>query len=92
MRATDFPLTGAHVAAQCASCHGDNIFAGKSVDCYSCHRPDYDGTTAPPHAAAGFATACATCHNTTRYTDADYDHGATDFPLTGARGETRCPP
>ena len=33
---TRFPLTGAHTSLQCSNCHGDNIFAGRSVECFSC--------------------------------------------------------
>ena len=88
---TSFPLTGAHIAAQCASCHGDGIYNGKSTDCASCHRTDYDGTTDPNHAAAGFPQTCATCHNTTRWEDATFNHDTqTSFPLTGAHIAAQC--
>jgi hypothetical protein len=78
---TTFPLTGAHRAVACASCHGDGVYRGKSADCVSCHRSDYDGTSNPAHAGAGFGTQCATCHNTTRWEDATFDHDGTFFPI-----------
>jgi hypothetical protein len=87
---TRFPLTGAHRRVPCASCHGDGVYQGKSTDCYSCHKADYDGTTDPAHAAAGFPTACATCHNTTSWGDASFDHSRTAFPLTGAHASVAC--
>lgn len=32
-------------------------------DCYSCHEPEYVGTTSPPHGGL-FETSCADCHTT----------------------------
>jgi predicted CXXCH cytochrome family protein len=87
---TRFPLTGAHRRVPCASCHGDGVYRGKNPDCYACHRPDYEGTTDPGHVAARFPTACASCHNTTRWQGATFDHSATAFPLTGAHTRVAC--
>jgi hypothetical protein len=69
-----FPLTGAHAALACQSCHGDGVYVGKSADCVACHRGDYDGTTNPNHAAAGFPLACASCHGTATWSGATFDH------------------
>jgi hypothetical protein len=80
---TDFPLTGAHRNQPCDACHADGVYNGKSTDCYSCHKPAYDGTTNPNHRAAGFPTDCKQCHTTTNW-DSNFDHNTTDFPLTGA--------
>jgi hypothetical protein len=79
--ATAFPLTGAHVATACNACHGDGVYAGKSTACVSCHRADYDGTTQPAHAAAGFPTECASCHGTTAWAGATFDHDGPWFPI-----------
>jgi DnaJ-class molecular chaperone len=87
---TQFPLTGGHVAVSCASCHGDGVYHGKSTACVSCHQPDYDRTTTPPHGAAAFATACATCHTTATWQGATFNHGATQFPLVGAHLSASC--
>jgi len=76
---TSFPLTGAHTRVACANCHVNNQYAGTPKDCYSCHRPDYQGTTNPNHVAAGFPTTCTTCHNTTAWTGATFSH--TWFPI-----------
>jgi Zn finger protein HypA/HybF involved in hydrogenase expression len=78
---TQFPLTGAHASAACQSCHGDNVYAGKSTACASCHLTDFNGTTNPNHASAGFSTACATCHTTVTWTGATFDHDAAFFPI-----------
>ncbi|HEY6852885.1 MAG TPA: hypothetical protein VI139_01460, partial [Gemmatimonadales bacterium] len=77
--ASGFPLTGAHRAAACAQCHGDGVYAGKSTACASCHQADYDATTDPIHSAAGFATTCQTCHTTSGWTGAAFNH--TWFPV-----------
>jgi len=87
---TQFPLTGAHQAVSCASCHADGVYRGKPTACLSCHQQDYSGTTNPPHAAAGFSTTCTTCHTTTRWTGATFNHSTTQFPLTGAHVATSC--
>ncbi len=84
-----FPLTGAHAAATCASCHATG-YAGTPTDCYGCHRPDYEGTTDPGHVAAGFSTDCRACHNDVSWDDADFDHASSGFPLTGAHTTTTC--
>ena len=81
--ATKFPLTGAHVNAVCTSCHINNVFAGTPTDCYSCHKKEYDTTNNPNHAASSFPTACASCHTTTTWSGATFNH--TQFPIyTGA--------
>jgi hypothetical protein len=85
---TSFPLTGAHAAVACASCHKNNVYAGLPTDCYSCHAADFAGAASPPH--AGFPTTCATCHTTTAWSPASFDHSATAFPLTGAHTSTPC--
>jgi hypothetical protein len=74
---TDFPLTGAHQATSCAGCHGDGVFNGKATDCVSCHRPRYDATTSPAHAAAGYSTTCAPCLHTTAWLGAVFNHATT---------------
>jgi DnaJ-class molecular chaperone len=88
---TPFPLTGAHLAVACANCHGDGVYVGKSTACYSCHQADYTAsTTQPPHAASGFPTTCQTCHNTTTFAGATFNHANTLFPLTGAHLSVAC--
>ena len=85
-----FPLTGAHATVACALCHVNNNFTTVPTDCYSCHTKDYNGTTNPNHAAAGFPTTCATCHNTTSWANAVFNHNNTPFPLTGAHTTVPC--
>jgi hypothetical protein len=77
---TPFPLTGKHAdpTVLCSQCHVGGRFPGTPTDCYSCHTPEYKGTTNPNHAAAGFPTTCQTCHNTTNWLNANFNH--TWFP------------
>lgn len=87
---TGFALTGAHRLAACVSCHVNNRYAGTPAACASCHMTEYNGAT-PNHAATGFsASACATCHNTTQWAGAVFDHNRTQFPLTGAHVGASC--
>ncbi len=87
---TSFPLTGAHRGATCNSCHSDGVYNGKPTDCYSCHQGDYSGAS-PQHTAGSFPPAqCATCHNTTSWDGANFNHSNTAFPLTGAHTTTAC--
>jgi hypothetical protein len=83
LKFTGFALTGMHATLECTACHIGGKFAGTPVDCYSCHTKDYNGTNNPPHAQAGFApTLCSTCHNTTSWLNATFNHNtATKFPL-----------
>ncbi|MBI2408954.1 MAG: hypothetical protein HYV19_11685 [Gemmatimonadetes bacterium] len=88
--ATQFPLTGAHRASPCARCHGDNVYKGKNTACVSCHQPQYVASVRPPHATLAFPTVCATCHTTTAWTGATFDHAVTRFALTGAHRAVSC--
>jgi hypothetical protein len=78
---TRFPLDGAHRAATCEGCHGDRVYRGKATACVGCHQADYDATTNPAHRAAGFPTDCASCHRTTGWPGAAFDHDARLFPI-----------
>ena len=85
-----FPLTGAHRAAPCGSCHQSNTFKGLPTECVACHQADYQRTTNPNHVAVNFPMTCQTCHNTTAWQGAAFDHSGTRFPLTGAHVATPC--
>ena len=87
---TQFPLTGAHLATPCQSCHADGVYRGKSTDCYSCHRASYDATRQPPHGSSGIGTLCTSCHTTSAWAGGTYDHSVTRFPLTGAHRAASC--
>jgi hypothetical protein len=78
---TAFALTGAHRATECTLCHVGGVYAGTTSDCHACHSADYDATTSPAHATAGFGVDCASCHGTATWTGATFDHDSRWFPI-----------
>jgi hypothetical protein len=88
--ASAFPLTGAHAAVACTECHKANQFKGTPTQCVQCHQGDYNATTDPAHASAGFSTACVACHTTMAWHPAAFDHNTSAFPLTGAHAAVAC--
>ena len=86
-----FALVGVHAQQSCAACHQNNIYRGTSRDCVGCHRAQYDRTTAPSHAAAGFLTTCENCHRPTdaSFQGAGFNH-STVFALVGRHAQTAC--
>ncbi|NNF58114.1 MAG: hypothetical protein HKN04_07710 [Rhodothermaceae bacterium] len=80
-QATGFPLQGAHLPLDCASCHTGPDFeliwtpAGPN-DCYTCHTDDYEGE----HAGSGFPTTCLDCHTIATWDGATFNHNAY-FPI-----------
>ena len=87
---TRFPLTGMHTGVQCAACHPGGRCAGTPSACNACHQDDYARTTNPNHQAGRFSTQCQDCHSTGAWRPANFDHGRTRFPLTGAHQRTQC--
>jgi Cytochrome c7 and related cytochrome c/Cytochrome c3 len=81
---TDFPLRGAHEDVVCSSCHVDEVWDGLPKTCVSCHSAD------DVH-KGGRGTNCATCHNSTKWSDAVFDHlKETGFALAGRHEELVC--
>jgi hypothetical protein len=81
-----FPLTGAHAAVDCDSCHknaANSKFQIMSTMCYSCHEADFKQATSPSHVALGYSTTCEQCHGTDTWLNAKFDHNSVGFPLTG---------
>lgn len=84
-----FPLTGGHVALDCAACHEGGVFQGTPDDCASCHLADYNRTSDPNHQQAGFPTTCDDCHSTNPgWTPAVLNHDF--FPLTAGHSAVDC--
>jgi hypothetical protein len=79
--ASGFPLTGAHTAVACDQCHKNGRFSGTPTTCVACHQTDYNATTDPAHVSAGFSTSCESCHTTTTWQGAKFDHDAQFFPV-----------
>ncbi len=82
---TGFPLTGLHTVPPrlCTDCHVNNNYNLTTTACVSCHLKDYQGTTSPNHVTANFPQTCETCHSTSTWLSATFDHTTTGFPLTG---------
>lgn len=85
---TTFPLTGKHTSVQCSSCHTQG-YTGTPKACVSCHQTDYNGTTNPNHLSASFPTTCESCHSTSGWQPAQFDHDGPFFPIYSGqhRGE-----
>src|SRR5207245_11706211 len=77
------------------ACHVGGVFTefkggvSSSTDCGNslCHLSTWQQTNKPKHSTspAVFPIAnCATCHNTTAWTTAIFDHSTTGFPLTNS--------
>uniref|UniRef100_UPI003216E399 hypothetical protein n=1 Tax=uncultured Draconibacterium sp. TaxID=1573823 RepID=UPI003216E399 len=60
---TNFPLTGAHIATECASCHSSG-YTGTNTLCSGCHQTQYNNTTNPNHISLGISAECENCHTT----------------------------
>jgi hypothetical protein len=85
---TGFALTGAHATQLCSACHVGNNYSLGPADtaCIKCHLKDWNNTTNPGHAAAGFAQTCDSCHSFTDWTGAQYlAHDTKDFPIYSGR-------
>jgi NMD protein affecting ribosome stability and mRNA decay len=87
---TPFPLTGSHMVPPrtCVDCHVNGNYTNLPTLCYGCHKTDYQNTNNPNHAAAGFPTTCDTCHNTTNWSNAVFNH--TWFPTNHGNANGVC--
>jgi hypothetical protein len=89
-------LTGAHLTTvTCAQCHTDSYKGTLPITCDGCHDPLYQSTATigggvPNHVALGYQKTCDSCHTTTAWTGAVFNHATTGFPLTGAHINTAC--
>ena len=86
---TAFPLTGAHLGLDCQLCHASG-YTGTPTNCDACHLTDFQATTDPNHASAGFPLDCTSCHTTTAWLPSSWNHNTTGFPLTGAHVAVNC--
>jgi hypothetical protein len=95
---TGFALTGTHATTPCAQCHVNNNYSLTTSDCMSCHASSWNSTqtlggSVPNHITAGFpstASACATCHTITKWSDGKFDHSTTGFLLTNGHANVPC--
>jgi hypothetical protein len=89
--ATGMPLNLAHKTLDCAGCHKNRTFTAANASCITCHQRDFDRTTNPNHAAAGFSTLCTECHRVSdsTFTGPAFNH-STVFPLVGQHATQNC--
>jgi len=81
---TGFPLTGAHITADCIDCHA-NGYAGTPTDCAACHATDFNQSQNPNHVTLGLSNDCASCHTTSPgWAPATFANHDDFYPLTGA--------
>ncbi len=83
---TGFPLTGGHTVppATCDQCHANKNYNLPMTTCVGCHLNNFKGATNPNHVAGNFPQTCETCHTTSAWQPANFDHAKSGFPLTGA--------
>ena len=86
-----FPLSLGHGGRRCSDCHPtSNSFAGLAgAACSQCHLDDYTAATNPPHAAAGFGSDCAQCHDASTWRRSSWPHVAS-FPLSLGHAGRAC--
>lgn len=80
---TDFPLTGHHSEAPCASCHFQQKYEFSDTRCVSCHK-------ASDVHAGGNGNDCAQCHQTSGWNNLIFNHDETEFPLRKRHAELQC--
>lgn len=86
-----FPLVGAHANLACTQCHTNNNYTTVPKDCYSCHAADFNSTNNPSHLQLTFPHTCDTCHNTTNWLNATFNHTLyANYPLTGMHATLTC--
>ena len=91
LKVTGYALTGAHATLPCTACHINNVFKGTPATCYACHTNDFVNSNNPPHVQLGLPHDCGTCHSTTDWLNAKFDHTLyANYPLTGAHATVAC--
>ena len=84
---TDYPLTGRHISAPCASCHLDGVIKGTPKECSICH---WSRRQDDPYRTR-LGPRCEECHKTTAWPAVRWDHGArTGLPLNGRHAALGC--
>lgn len=87
-----FPLVGNHKNLNCQRCHKSFAllsFEVIDIECYSCHKKDYESASNPNHLLAGFPRICNDCHN---IYDKNWGGGFSHdfFPLIGGHSIKNC--
>lgn len=81
---TDYALRNRHEKLPCEQCHTrTSKYREAPTECNACHRKD------DAHKGA-LGAKCADCHADTGWKDTRFDHGSTDFALTGKHADVKC--
>lgn len=79
-----FRLEGAHAKLDCHACHTAAVADQKlGSECLDCHRAD------EPH-GGGLGRKCAQCHEASKWSEVDFDHDQSSYPLTGLHVIVTC--
>ncbi len=89
---SNFPLEGAHIATPCFACHISEddqrwTFSNLGNSCVDCHLDIHDGFISE---AFYPQDNCASCHVNDSWTQVNFDHSRTKWPLTGKHREVDC--
>jgi len=83
-KSTKYKLLFKHKEVKCASCHKDDLYKDKlQMECNSCHEKD------DKHKGQE-GKKCESCHTEKSWTEADFDHRQSKFPLTGMHVKVEC--
>ena len=85
-----FPLTGAHLATPCISCHYKNeewSFKNIGSNCNDCHTDVHKGYLSEQYYPG---KSCVTCHSPDAWADVTFDHLPTGFALKGKHQTVSC--
>jgi len=88
-----FPLFGAHLQADCYSCHKTENYLRFDVlntECFGCHNDAYNNTDNPNHVLAGYSTNCTDCHNLFSFQWAGSGFNHNFFPLSKGHNIDDC--
>ncbi|MBK7980955.1 MAG: hypothetical protein IPK06_13330 [Ignavibacteriae bacterium] len=86
---TNFVLTGAHINANCSSCHQSG-YTNTSKECISCHQNNFNNSLEPNHSQVGISTTCEDCHSTSAWKPSTFNHSTTGFELVGGHNISTC--
>ncbi|MEI6577167.1 MAG: cytochrome C [Bacteroidota bacterium] len=85
-----FKLSGAHIATPCFSCHKKTekwSFRKIGINCADCHENIHEAKT---EISQQKFSECKTCHDMAKWSDVNYDHSKTKFPLSGIHAHQNC--
>ena len=86
---TGFPLTGAHASQRCESCHAGGQFKGTPRTCNTCHLPGSRfsrNNVVMPASHYPTSQSCDTCHGTTRFAGARFNHAGVTLHIDNLKG------